>query len=87
MSFLFDVGIPGETGLVIFGVGFFFIVLAAAFVVFRLFKKSLKLAIRVVIFFVIVAVAFVGCSSLFYLGTGNFSRKPVRPTQTPARQR
>lgn len=87
MLFLFDMGLPGETGLVLFGVGFFFIILAAAFVVFRLLRKSLKMVVRVIIFFVIVVIAFVGCSSLLYIGIGNSGRGPVKPSATPARQR
>lgn len=85
MPFLFDIGLPGQTGLVLFGLGFFFIILAAAFVVFRLLKKSLKMVFRVIIFFVIVVVAFVGCSSLLYIGVGNSGRGPVKPA--PTRQR
>lgn len=85
--FLFDMGLPGETGLVLLGVGFFFIVLAAAFVVFRLLKRSLKMMFRVIIFLVIVVIAFVGCSSLLYIGVGNSGRGPVKPSATPSRQR
>lgn len=89
MALLFDIGVPGGgAGMAVLGLGTFFIILAAAFVVFRLLKKSLKMAVRIVVFFVIVVIAFVGCSSLLYLGVGNSGRGPVqRPSPSPSRQR
>jgi hypothetical protein len=88
MFLLFDTGIPGGAGIALLGVGFFFIVLAAGFVLFRLLRKSLKMVFRVVIFLVIISIAFVGCSSLLYLGIGNTRKGPVRPERPePTRQR
>jgi hypothetical protein len=81
---LFDVGVPGgEAGLAAVGIGFFLILLAAAYVVFRLLRKTLKMAFRIAIFAIILLIAVVGSLSLLYIGVGNSGK----PRPGPSRQR
>ena len=58
---------------------FFLIFLAVAFIAFKMLKKTVKMAFRMVIVAVILAVAVAGSIALWALGTGS-SEKP-RPTR------
>lgn len=83
MTMMFDVGPPG--GAIGLGVGFafFLIVLAVAFLAFRLLRKTVRMALRLVIVAVILIVGFVGTLAFFYVGSG--SSPKGRPTSTRGR--
>jgi apolipoprotein N-acyltransferase len=66
--------IGGGIGLAA-GVLFFAVLAAAAYIVFRLLKKTVKLAFRMAIVAVILLIAIVGSISFWWLG----SSKPTRP--------
>ena len=73
---------PLGGGIGIFmAVAFFLVLLAVAFIAFKLLKKSVKMAIRVVIVIVILAIAIVGGLSFYMLSTA----KSPRPTPTRSR--
>jgi hypothetical protein len=75
---------PSGGGIAIFaGVAFFFVFIAVAFIAYKLLKKTVKMAFRVAVVGIIVAIAIAGGAFFLALGTS----KPVRPTQrtTPAR--
>jgi hypothetical protein len=80
-AFLMDMA-PLGGGIALFGgIAFFLVLAAAAFIAFLLLRKTLKMAFRLVIVAVILAVAIVGCISLFWLGSGKPNRPgPPRPT-------
>ena len=85
ITILLDVGPPGGAIGAVAGIVFFLILVAVAFVVFRLLKKTLGMALRVVVVLIILAIAFFGTMAFFYIGGGG--RGPVRPrppTPTPA---
>lgn len=67
---------PLAGGIGIFaGVAFFLIFVAIAFIAFKLLRRTLKMAFRLVIVAIIVAVAIAGSAFFLMLGTA----KPVRP--------
>ena len=67
---------------VIAGVVFLLICLAAAYIAFRLLKKSVKMAFRLVIVGVIILIAIAGSVSFWWLGTGSSPRPgPPRAVQ------
>ncbi|HLA95568.1 MAG TPA: hypothetical protein VK612_07595 [Pyrinomonadaceae bacterium] len=78
---LLDMGVPGGTvGVAAVFVGFFLVALAVAYIVFRLLRKTVKMAFRLAIVAVILAVAVVGIASLFYIGIGTAEKpRPTRP--------
>jgi hypothetical protein len=79
---LLDVS-PLAGGIGIFaGVAFLLIFLAIAFVAFKLLKKSVKMAFRVTIVGIIVAIAVAGSAFFLMLGTS----KPARTPQKTASQ-
>jgi len=84
IDILFDVGPPGGAIGAIAGLGFFLVCIAAAFVVFRLLKRTLKLALRIVVVFVILAIGLIGTAVWFFIGSGN---GPVRPRPPATRTR
>ena len=72
---------PLGGGIGIFAaVAFFLIFLVVAFIAFKLLKKTVKMAFRMVIVAVILAIAVAGGVALVALGTGS-PEKP-RPTRT-----
>ncbi|MBP6005062.1 MAG: hypothetical protein KA746_16655 [Pyrinomonadaceae bacterium] len=74
---LFDMN-PFSGGIGIFlSVAFFLIFAAVAFIAFKLLKKSVKMAFRIVIVAIILAIAVAGSAAFMLLGTS----KPVRPQQ------
>ena len=83
MMFLLDIGPPG--GAIGLGVGFAFFLIAVAFayVVFRVLRKSVKMAFRLAIVSVILFIGAVGTLAFFYMGSG--SSPKGRPA--PSRQR
>lgn len=74
--------IVGAIGLAA-GVVFFFILAAAAYVIFRLLKKSVRMAFRMAIVAAILIIALVGAISFYWFGTGS----SPRPRPTPSRSR
>jgi phosphoglycerol transferase MdoB-like AlkP superfamily enzyme len=61
-------------------VAFFLIFLAVAFIVFKLLKRTVKMAFRIMIVAVILTVAVAGSVALWALGKGN-SERPRPPAQ------
>lgn len=85
MSFLlFDVGLPGGTTTIVAGIGLFFILAAAAYVMFRIMRKTVKMAFRMAMVVTVLFTFVVGGVALYWFGTGTAS-KPTRPTKTQAR--
>lgn len=82
---LFDVGIPGETAALIAGVGFLFILLAATYVLFRLLRKSVKMAFRAAMLCTVLFMLAVGAFAVYWFASGSTSRPEPRPA--PRRQR
>lgn len=76
---LLDVApVAGGIGIVA-AVVFFFVFLAAAFIAFKMLKRTVKMAFRVAIVAVILAVAVAGSVALWALGTGGSERpRPAR---------
>ncbi len=58
---------------------FFLVFAAVAYIVFRLLKKTVKMAFRMTIVAVILVIAIVGSLSFWWLST---SKKPVSKTRT-----
>ena len=83
-AFLFDVAPEaGALGLVA-GVGFFLVFVAVAYVAFRIFRKTMKMAFRLAIVAGILLVAIAGSITIFWFG----SSKPARPPRpNPTRSR
>lgn len=80
MTIFLDVA-PLGGGIGIFaGVAFFLIFLAVAFIAFKMLKRTVKMAFRLVIVTVILAIAVAGSVALWALGTGNSERPRPRPT-------
>jgi tetrahydromethanopterin S-methyltransferase subunit D len=85
MSFLFfDVGVPGGTTTIIAGVGLFFIFAAAAYVMFRILRKSVKMAFRMAMIVTVLFTFVVGGIAVYWFGTGTAS-KPTRPERSRPR--
>ena len=83
MTFMLDVA-PVGTGLQIFaGAAFLLVFAGIALVVFKLLKRTVKMAVRMAIAGLILAVALIGGIYLLFSGPSKPSRPPVRPT--PAR--
>ena len=70
MTILFDIGPPGGAIGLGMDFGFLLIMFAVAFVAFRMLRKTVKMAFRLAIVTVILAVGFVGTMAFFYMGTG-----------------
>lgn len=84
MTILFDIGPPGGAIGLAAAAGFLLIAMAVAYVVFRMLRKSVKMALRLAIVMVILVVAFVGTMAFIYMGSGGSGSKG-RPA--PSRQR
>lgn len=78
----FDIGPVGGTVGVFAAVALFFALLAVAFIAFKLLKRTVGIAVRLLVVAVIIAVAFFGSISLLYFGGGHSLRRP-----SPARHR
>ncbi|HEX8638564.1 MAG TPA: hypothetical protein VF692_10915 [Pyrinomonadaceae bacterium] len=74
---------PGTIG-VLLAVAFGFIVLAAAFVSFVMLRKTLKMAMRLVIVAVLALLALVGGVSFWWFSSGDDAAKP-RPANSRPR--
>ena len=60
---------------------FFLIFLAVAYVAFRMLRKTMKMAFRIAIVAIILAVAAAGSIALWALGSGNSAKPGPRPTR------
>ena len=74
--------VSGTVG-VFAAVALFFVLVAVAFVVFRLLKRTVSILLRLLIVGVIVAVALFGSIAVLYLGGGS----TPHPRPTPVRPR
>lgn len=84
IAMLFDVAVPGGAGTAAaVGIGFFLVLVAVAYIIFRLLRKTVKMAFRMAIVAVILAIAVVGSASLWWFGSGS----SPKPRATPSRQR
>lgn len=87
MNFLlFDVGIPSGTTTLIAGVGLLFIIIAAAYVMFRLLRKTVKMAFRMAMVVTVLFTFVVGGIALYWFGSGTSSR-PSRQERSRPQQR
>lgn len=81
MTLFLDV-VPVGGGIAIFaGVAFFLIFAAVAFIAFKLLRKTVKMAVRLTIVAIIIAIAVAGSVFFFVVGTSKPARPP-RPVQT-----
>lgn len=81
---LFDAGIPGGTTSIIAGVGLFFILVAAAYVMFRIMRKTVKMAFRMAMVVTVLFTFVIGGLAIYWFGIGTTS-KPSRPARTQPR--
>ena len=80
---MLDVGPPGGAVGAVAGVFFFLICIAVAFIAFRVLRKTLKMALRLVIVFVIIAIGLFGTAAWYFMGSGGHG--PQKPG--PSRER
>ena len=66
------------------GVGLFFLLVAAAYVMFRFLRKSVKMAFRMAMLLTVFVTLVVGAFALYWFGTGSTS-KPSRPDRSRPR--
>jgi hypothetical protein len=83
--FSLDVAPPAVVGAIglTAGVVFFFILAAVAYVIFRILRKSVRMAFRMAIVAAILVIALVGTISFYWFGTGS----SPRPTQKSSQRR
>ena len=83
MAIMFDIGAPGGAIGIGVGIGFLLIALAAAYIAFRMLRKTVKMAFRMAIVAVILIVGLIGTAAFFYMGSGGNGPKnrpaPSRP--------
>ena len=85
LALLFDLAPVGSGVGVFLAVAFLFVLLAVAFIVFRLLKKSVKMAFRLMIVAVILAIAIAGSFSFWWLGSSSKPTRPERPRSTQSK--
>jgi len=78
MSFLlFDIGPPGGSIGIAAIVGGFLVLAAIAYIIFRVLRKSVRIAFRLAIVAAILIIGLIGAMMYFTLGSG--TGRPVRP--------
>ena len=82
MILLFDTSLFGGWGGVLAAAAFFAIFLAVAFVAFKMLKRTVKMAVRLTIVAVIIAIAAIGSIILW-----TFDGKPELPRPRPTSNR
>lgn len=82
---LFDSVIPGGTATLIAAVGLFFILLGAAYVMFRILRKTVKMAFRMAMVVSVLLTFVVGGVALYWFGTGSSTAKPARTERSRQR--
>jgi hypothetical protein len=80
---LLDIAPPisGTTGAVA-GAAFFLIAAAVAFIAFKMLKRTVKMAVRVVVVVLILGIAAAGSIALWALSSGGGAKPGPRPTRT-----
>lgn len=83
MMFLFDAApVPGGVGLLAIG-AFLLVGAGIAFAVFKMLKRTVKMAFRMAIVGVILLIAIAGSIALWAFSSGIFTERPrPRPTRT-----
>ena len=85
MNFLlYQIGVSGGTTALIAGVGLFLILVAAAYVMFRILRKTVKMAFRMAMVVTVLFTFLVGGIALYWFGTGTAS-KSTRPEKAQPR--
>jgi len=82
MTILLGAAALGEGVGIVAAVAFFLIFAAVAYIVFRLLKKTVKMAFRMAIVAVILLIAIAGSVSFWWLGSSKSSTTRPRTTQT-----
>lgn len=82
---LFDVGVPGATTAIIAGAGLFFILAASAYVLFRILRKTVRMAFRMAMVVTFLFVFVVGGIALYWFNAGSSSKSPPRPERSRPR--
>ncbi len=81
-SFLFVAAqISGGVGAVAAG-AFFLIAAVVAYIAFKMLKKTVKMAFRIVIVFIILGISAAGSIALWALSSGSSSSSTPRPART-----
>ena len=80
MSIFLIAEMVGGTGMIA-AAAFFLIFVAVAYIVFRLLKKTVKMAFRMAIVATILLIAIAGSLSFWWLGSSKSATRP-RPAQT-----
>lgn len=81
MTIFLDAAVLGEGVGIVAAVAFFLIFAAVAYIVFRLLRKTVKMAFRMAIVAVILLIAVAGSVSFWWLGGGKAARQD-RPKST-----
>ena len=68
---------------IVLGVGFLLAALAAAYIAFRMLRKTVKMAFRLAIVAMILVIGLVGTVAFFYMGSGGTQK----PRPAPGRKR
>lgn len=84
IAVLFDIGIPGGMTTVAAGAGVFLLIAAMAYVIFRLLRKTVRMAFRMAVVATVLFTFVVGGIALYWFGYGTTAR-PAKPE--PARRR
>ncbi|MEO8650022.1 MAG: hypothetical protein ABI539_12725 [Acidobacteriota bacterium] len=78
LSLIFlDIGPSVGTAALAAGAIFFLVFAAAAFIAFRLLKRTVGLAIRAIVVLVILIIAVVGSASLWFYSGGSSTPRPA----------
>ena len=73
----------GPIGLAV-GVGFFLVIAAAAYIAFRVMRRTVKMALRMAIVGVILLIAIIGSIAIFWMTSGS---KPAATRPSNSRSR
>jgi len=85
MTYLLN-ALPLASGFETYGaVGFLLVFAAVAFIAFKLLKRTVKMAFRLVIVGVILLIAIAGSIALWAFGTGSSERPAARPANHSTR--
>lgn len=84
-TLLFDIAPVGGGIGAIFGIAFFFIFAAIAFIAYKMLRKTVKMAVRMTIVVAILLIALVGSVALLLFSSSGGGSRPTRPTPTKTR--
>jgi len=87
-TLVFDIAPLGGGVGISLGIIFFLVFAAIAFVMYKILKRTVKMAIRMTIVAAILLIAFVGGIGLYLFGTwgGGEGNRLVRPTPSPVQR-